>query len=331
MATQIDCKSAQAVVTDEPVPRFGLRFSWHPNYWAPLFDRQIDLIRRDIGRALADRKLIVYLSCPISARGGADHSTNVEIARVVERRLLAEWGERFWILNPAQYQMESEEGRSMMQDHAAALEIDLSALEACYPSNVHVPTGGDYMRMWTRVLVEDAPVDGSNPPRPYFDPPASEDPSFINAGQHFDAFYFIGPTDVHRFFGGHDGTLSGAIETHFARKFDTDPDFRDAFTVDGLQWGAVNRGAQPQQMRLRRAWETMRRNYLRFYALRASANFSLGSHDEWNIFRRINEIRRGRYGQGDARGIADQLAGYFDGRQIHPGASEAQLSNGYGC
>ena len=109
----------------EPVSGFQISFKWHKNYWEAIFDAQIDdLIRRDIARALADDKLIVYLSCPeLVDEAGGDRSTNVEIARSTERRLLNQWGERFWILNPAQYQMESEEGQSLMQRHAIALGV----------------------------------------------------------------------------------------------------------------------------------------------------------------------------------------------------------------
>lgn len=326
----IDCAKALKETPGQPVTDFKLRFNWHPNYWQELFDEQINLIRRDIARALADRKLIAYLSCPISARGGGDHNTNVEIARITERRLLARWGERFWILNPAQYQMESEEGKSMMELHAAKLGINLGELQQCFKDKgLHAPSGGDYMRMWTKVLVEDNPMDTDN--RPYYDPPVAN-PSLPNSAQHFDAFYFIGPSDVQEFFAASANvTLSGAIETHFARKYATDPDFRDAFSVDGIAWGTDYRNSQnaQDQKTRRHNWETLRRDYLRFYAVRASVNFSLGSHDEWNIFRLINERRRTQYGANDNRGIAEQLAGYFDGCQIDPAAAECGLSNGY--
>src|SRR5262245_49050148 len=137
-----------------PVTGFPIKFSWHTEYWLSLFDRQVELIRGDIRRARADGKLIVYLSCPISARGGGDRSTNVEIAKGVERRVLSQWGERFWILNPAQYQLESKEGTGLMEVHAKECDIDLAKLR-----EVSHPTGGDYMRMWTKVLVEDQVYD----------------------------------------------------------------------------------------------------------------------------------------------------------------------------
>ena len=68
-----------------------------------------------------------------------------------------------------------------------------------------------------------------------------------------------------------------------------------------------------------------------FTHYRASANFSLGSHDEWSIFRLINEARRKKTSQpgmldGD---VGDQIAGYFDGNQVDPSSSEGKLSRGY--
>jgi hypothetical protein len=325
----IDCESALKQERGQPVAGFGISFCWHPA-WASLFDAQVDAIRRNIGRARADGKMIVYLSCPISARGGGNHKTNVEIALSVERLLLDKWGERFWILNPAQYQMESDHGESMMQEHADKLGIDLAGLRACYPKDAPAPSGGDYMRMWTKVLVEDGPVDAAK--RPYYVPSPVPGSPLQNSGQHFDAFYFLGPRDIQEFF-TNDGTksLSLAIEGYFATKFDMDADFRDAYSIDGIAWGTDYKHASDaaNQIDMRAKWEALRRDFLRFYSLRASVTFSLGSHDEWNIFRLINEKRRKRYGENDNRGIAEQLAGFFDGVQIDSASTETILSNGY--
>jgi hypothetical protein len=72
-------------------------------------------------------------------------------------------------------------------------------------------------------------------------------------------------------------------------------------------------------------------DFLRFYGLRASINFSLGSHDEWTIFRLINQGRRKRSaGPGMVDGDpGEQVAAFFDGHQVDPSASEASLSRGY--
>ena len=53
-------------------------------------------------------------------------------------------------------------------------------------------------------------------------------------------------------------------------------------------------------------------------------NFSLGSHDEWNIWQELNERRR-----ATPQGIAEQIAGYFDGRQLDPGSFSVRTAPGY--
>jgi hypothetical protein len=306
----------------EPVPGFPIKFSWHKEYWPCIFDNQIELIRGDIRRARADGKLIVYLSCPISARGGGDQSTNVEIAKGVERRLLSQWGERFWILNPAQYQLESKEGTGLMEVHAKTCDLNLRELRA-----VSRPAGGDYMRMWTKVLVEDQVYDEFR----------EAPPKLQNSGQHFDAYYFLGPKDVSDFFSKSGATtLTAGIEAHFSRKFATDSDFHDNYTISGIVWSkdwqhdpALKPEVKVKQTDLRKKWTELRRQYLRFYSLRASINFSLGSHDEWEIFRQINIQRRDDASADDNVGIPDQLGGFFDQSQIDPSACEAKLSRGY--
>lgn len=104
----------------------------------------------------ANVPLIVYLSCPISARGGGYSGTNVDIAKFTERASLQRWGEGFWIPNPAQYQLESKAGTGLMERHASQLGLDLDKLRKLSnsPGGTRVPSGGDYMRMWTKVLVE---------------------------------------------------------------------------------------------------------------------------------------------------------------------------------
>src|SRR5260370_35726034 len=99
MPEEIDPVKANKFHVGEPVLDFPLTFSWHEHYWPCIFDKQVDLIRHDIRRAMADGKLIVYLSCPISARGGGDQSTNIDIAKFLEKRLLSQLGERVWVLN----------------------------------------------------------------------------------------------------------------------------------------------------------------------------------------------------------------------------------------
>src|SRR5262245_52530305 len=129
----------------EPVPGFPLRFQWS-DAAAPIFDEQIALIRRELERAVVEDRVIVYLSCPISSRGGGHDRTNVEIAKYVENRLLDRFGERFWVLNPARYQMESDEGESLLERHVLKLGLMPEQIAAIKKAI----GGGDYMRMWTK-------------------------------------------------------------------------------------------------------------------------------------------------------------------------------------
>lgn len=294
----------------EPVPKFPLRFRWYAGDWIALFDEQVQLLKDDIARARADDKFIVYLSCPISSRGGGYHGTNVEIAKHTQQLLMRRWGERVWILNPALYQMESKSGRGLIQVHAERLwgrnaTSRLKALEG-FP-----PGGGDYMRMWTRVLVEDTDVVAGNRRK------------HVHLGRMFDAYYFLGPKDVHSFFddvGTSD--ITGNIEQYFARKSEIDPEFRDHYSSSDIDWGVGKLSAK--QVRLREEWEQKRKDFVRFYSLRASANFSKGCHDEWNIFVEVNKLRFKHLGD-----IGQLLAGYFDQAQVEPGSSITAVSAGY--
>ena len=277
-----------------PVEGFDIQFEWKTNAWLKIFDEQISLIKGDIARARAEDRIVTYLSCPISSRGGGYSVTNVDIAKHTQRRLLADWGHRFWILNPAQYQLESKEGTGLIKQHAKRINISEAELERLQESSL--PEGGDYMRMWTKVLVEDEAEDNRH------------------LGRNFDAFYFLGPSDVRDFFSsGGALTVTAGIEEYFARKFTMDPDFYRFYSTNEDEW------------------ETLRKQFFRFYSVRASANFSLGCHDEWNIFRLINQARldaskTNSAPNGDA---GELLSGFFDGRQITPGAAVCEVSGGY--
>jgi len=80
-------------------------------------------------------------------------------------------------------------------------------------------------------------------------------------GPDFDFVYFTGPDDFHRALKLIDTDLMGQLDAEYDRRAATDPDIKN---VD----------------------KKLFRNY---YALRASVAFSLGSHDEWNIARAVNE------------------------------------------
>lgn len=313
-------RKADEIVEGAPVASFPLKYRWYAGEWERLFDEQIELIRSDVARAVAEDRLVVYLSCPISARGGGHSGTNVDIARFIERRLLAKWGEGVWILNPAQYQMESKAGTGLMNRHAQRLGIDIEALV----KRTGYPGGGDYMRMWTKILVENGELVGRRKlPK-----------ALVNTGQLFDGYYFIGPSDVQEMFLEGGETLTSGISEYFARKMSHDAYFCDDYSIKGIAWerpgdGHAHSGKQGE---LRDRWQLLRNDFFRFYALRASANFSLGSHDEWLIFKTLNDLRRAQRSTFDGRevgGVGDQIAGFFDGRQIDPASSEHGVSKGY--
>ena len=318
--------TAETKKTARPVRELPIEFTWYEGDWYDLFERQIVLIQDELKRAQAEDRVIVYLSCPISSRGGGHSRTNVEVALHTARRLMNRWGERFYILNPAQYQMESKEGAGLFERHAEDLKIDSAKLKG-------KPEGGDYMRMWTRVLAEDKYLK-RRPPKRGKQNRAEPDPRpGMNLGGLFDAFYFLAPSDVHDFFVGESHlSVTAAVEEYFARKYAADPEFRKTYDFEELQEeGKEKKDRKERPLDLRdkadaEVWESKRKEFFRFYAVRASANYSLGSHDEWNILQLINAFRLAskEYGMGE------QIAGYYDGKQIAPGAAEMPISNGYG-
>jgi hypothetical protein len=116
-------------------------------------------------------------------------------------------------------------------------------------------------------------------------------------GADFDFVYFTGPSDFSRKLGLTGKDDMAALDAEYDRRLVTDPGIQN---IDKKQF----------------------RNY---YALRASVAFSLGSHDEWNIVRAINEKRRTI---DKASGIAKQLGIFFDGYPAPPGLYEAPVALG---
>lgn len=53
--------------------------------------------------------------------------------------------------------------------------------------------------------------------------------------------------------------------------------------------------------------------------MRASAAYSTGAHDEWNVAVRVNRKRR----------LGDQLGMFFDGRPRSPAEMETEIAPGY--
>lgn len=134
--------------------------------------------------------------------------------------------------------------------------------------------GGEYLYMWTEIL---AGEDGN--------------------GLDFDMVYFVGPTDMHAYFGIENGGIFDSLSDYIDTRSEVDEEFK--------QQVAEN--------------TTNRKGFIKYYGLRASASFSKGAMDEWNIFRLINRRRQ----------ISDQVAFYFDGRQVAPSAAEASVRPGY--
>lgn len=301
-------------ITAEPVKGLGY-FTWKKGPWERIFDRQIDAIKRDLAKAHAEDRMVVYLSCPISPRGGGHSGTNVEVANFTARRLMDHWGERLFVLNPAAYQMESREGTGMILEHVRALypNVDplgfLDELRAEYE-----PKGGDYMRMWVRVLAE----DGERP-----DASAPEESSTL--GGMFDAYYFLGPTDMAGFFGlGSKATKTAEIEAYFARKYSTDPRFREDFDYTVDEPGS-RRLLDLTKLTDAMLWENRRKKFFRYYAVRAGAAYSLGSRDEWNTLVRLNRKRQRAAGYL----AGEEIACFFDGRQVDPAAATRFVPKGY--
>jgi hypothetical protein len=116
------------------------------------------------------------------------------------------------------------------------------------------------------------------------------------AGRDIDMAHFTGPTDMRAYFGCGGDDVTGCLARWLAGRAAGDGDLRRV--ADDAE---------------------ARRAFLRYYALRASAAYSAGAHDEWNIVVRINR----------KRALGDQVAVFFDGRAVPPGAIETEISPGY--
>jgi hypothetical protein len=119
-------------------------------------------------------------------------------------------------------------------------------------------------------------------------------------GRDFDFVYFTGPSDFGQYF-----SFDGRADMAKLEKY-----------YDGHAKADAG---------LRAISKTDFRNY---YGLRASVSYSLGSHDEWNIFRTINEKRRARNDGEDGFGVARQIAVLFNGIGVAPGLFDAPTQAG---
>ena len=121
-------------------------------------------------------------------------------------------------------------------------------------------------------------------------------------GDDFDFVYFVGPSDFAAVF-----ALTGVADMDKIGSY-----FDDRLGKDAGLKREVDRG---------RVTRTTFRNY---YALKASVTFSNGAHDEWNIFRQLNERRR-----ADAKyGVANQIPMLFDGKGVAPAVAEQTITAG---
>jgi len=121
-------------------------------------------------------------------------------------------------------------------------------------------------------------------------------------GEDFDFIYFAGPSDFAGFFGLTGKGDMDKLAAYFEERLAKDADLKRA-----VERGTVSAGAF--------------RNY---YALRASAAFSVGAHDEWNVIRAVNARRR-----DDAKlGIGNQLPVLFDGRAVSAAEAEQLVAGG---
>ena len=118
----------------------------------------------------------------------------------------------------------------------------------------------------------------------------------------FDAAYFAGPQDFARYFGFDGSNDMAKLDSFFDKREKSDPDF-----AKSVQGGLTKEA------------------FRKYYALRASSNVSRGAHDEWNIFRLLNDKRR-----ADSKyGTPGQIPIVFDGQGVAPPHHEATVSEGY--
>ncbi len=121
-------------------------------------------------------------------------------------------------------------------------------------------------------------------------------------GEDFDFVYFVGPSDYAEFFGLTGKGDMDRIAAYFDERLQKDADLKRA-----IERGTVTAASF--------------RNY---YGLKASAAFSVGAHDEWNVIRAVNARRR-----DDAKlGLANQLPMMFDGRALSSAESEQAVTAG---
>jgi hypothetical protein len=122
-------------------------------------------------------------------------------------------------------------------------------------------------------------------------------------GEDFDFIYFTGPGDFAATLG-----LTGTGDLDRLGAY-----FEDRLKTDADLKRAVDQGRLTAQ------------TFRNYYGLRASTNFSLGAHDEWNIAGRINAKRR-----SDPKfGVTNQLPTLYDGRAVSSAEADNPVATGY--
>lgn len=217
----------------------------------PNIKELITKVRKEINDAIGAGKYVAYLSVPISPTGGGKFETNNAISEFVSKGLLARFGKKLWVLNPASFVLPN-----------------VGASKA---------GGGEYMAVWSDVLGSES-----------------------GDGKQFDMIYFVGPRDLWGYFGADDQDKLGDIERWVEELASRDETFKK-YILEGDN----------------------RRNFIRYYGLRAAATYSKGAHDEWNILAALNA----------KRGIGNDIAVFFDGTAINPGDFLQVTDSGYaiGC
>lgn len=121
-------------------------------------------------------------------------------------------------------------------------------------------------------------------------------------GEDFDFVYFVGPSDFGAYFGFNGVADMEKVNAFYDERIKTD------------------KNLQREVERKRVSKETFR-NY---YGLKGSITVSNGAHEEWNIFRTLNERRRANKDFG----IGNQIPMLFDGAAVAPALAEIPNTSG---
>ena len=115
-------------------------------------------------------------------------------------------------------------------------------------------------------------------------------------GEDFDFVYFVGPSDFGAYFGFDGNADMNKVNAFFDERIKTDKSLQRE----------VERGRVTKQ------------TFRNYYGLKGSITVSNGAHEEWNIFRTLNERRRA----DKAYGIGNQIPMLFDGKAVPPATAE---------